>query len=583
MIASVLLSVTALTPWYIPAESTAARHLFGPAFLPHQIGQIGLYLALLVYATISIGRLTGHARARAKVFFVGGGVAALLALVLKLVAPYGKGFELAAGVPMLASVIFVSGAWLVSSQQLLDARHHLLAVLRRVLGLVAGAFVIAWLVETPWTGPRELQVIIATASGVGLALILDSLSGFLLERSVGRRSLEAAKALHRFTTEVAAMPAAELRGAAASDLAGILSSQEVAIYWRSGEQPSLWLVSYHPRPREISATLKNEHPLLVHSTRERAPWWISHHVQTLERGLEGLALCVPVIEREQVVLLVLVGHKRNVMGFSQAEVAAVQACALACHHTLTTRALLERENAQQQLVYAGKLAAGIAHNLRNPLAVVRAYLEADPGIPPAQLGELHTLAGTESERIQSTIDGLAALSRGERFALSPQDPAALIARAVDVNRAYLEECGADLVVVGPREPLLVLAEPWQLTTALTNLLRNSAEEIAREGQGTIRVEAVRSQPGCVEIRVSDSGRGLPAHIRDAVFSRDLFAQTTKATAAPGRRTGFGVGLHSTMLIVTIGHGGRFEYRAGAFVMTLPEAPLSGPRGNQYVQ
>lgn len=280
---------------------------------------------------------------------------------------------------------------------------------------------------------------------------------------------------------------------------------------------------------------------------------------------------MPVIERDQVLLLLLTGHKHGPLGFTQPEIAALQAWALACHHTLTTRALLERENAQQQLVYAGKLAAGIAHNLRNPLAIVRAYVEADPSMAKANLEELHDFALKETARIQSTVDGLMALSRGERFALEPHSLPKLVARALELNHSYFAESRARVEMLPPATDCRVMVEPWQFTTALTNLLRNSAEEVARAGGGWIRIEMDAGAPGWVEVRVRDSGRGLPEHIRDAVFTRDLFARTTKATAATGRRTGFGVGLHSTMLIVTIGHGGQFDYRDGAFVMTLPAA------------
>jgi signal transduction histidine kinase len=399
----------------------------------------------------------------------------------------------------------------------------------------------------------------------------------VVARSLSLLAPATADELQRFTTNIAALPVAELREHAAQRIAATLSCPNVAVYWRSAADQPLRRVSAHWVPADCPATLDDQHALLRRSARERAPWWLARRLPAIEATLAGFALCVPVVERDHVLLLVLTGHKSSPMGFSQPEIAALQSWALACHHTLATRAMLERENAQQQLVYAGKLAAGIGHNLRNPLAIVRAYLEADAAIPPGQMAELHDLALAESGRIQSTIDSLTALSRGERFTLAPCDLAALARRAVEVNAPYLAECRATVEIVA--DPALPpgLAEPFQLTTALTNLLRNSAEEVAREGGGWISAELAPAAPGWVEIRVSDSGRGLPAHIRDAVFSRDLFAQTTKPTSAPGRRTGFGIGLHSTMLIVTIGHGGHFDYRDQAFVLTLPAAS-SAPRG-----
>jgi len=571
MVASLLFAALALSPWFLPPETSPSNHVFGIGYMPHQVVQPILFGVLLIHASSEISNLKGFARSMAKLFFIGGGVTSLISAGFLMIAKHLSRPELFRGAPLVASAFYVVGAWAVSSQQLLDTRHHMLTVLRRAIGLIATAFIVTWLIDRIWSLPRELQVLIATASGLMLALFLDSVSGLIFDRSLMQASFEASCSLQKFSTEIAALPVAELRETAAQCLAKILSTNEVAIYWRSDANQPLRLVSSYNVLADCRTVLSDEHALIWISGRERTSWWLSRRLSSIEDDFGNLALCVPVLEQSQVLLIILTGHKRSVLGFTQPEIAALQAWALACHHTLTTRALLERENAQQQLVYAGKLAAGIAHNLRNPLAIVRAYVEADPSMAKTNLEELHDFALKETARIQSTVDGLMALSRGERFALEPHSLPTLVARALELNHSYFAESRARVEMVPPTTDCRVMAEPWQFTTALTNLLRNSAEEVAREGGGWIRIEMGVGAPGWVEVRVRDSGRGLPEHIRDAVFTRDLFAQTTKAIAATGRRTGFGVGLHSTMLIVTIGHGGQFAYRDGAFVMTLPAA------------
>ncbi len=571
-IAGVMLALIAVSPLYIPPESTEENRLRGPGYLPHQVGQLLLFLALPIYFTIATSRLQGALRSRAKVILVGGGITAAVLLCIQFLSILFGHSEFVHSVPLLGTAFYVVAAWIIASQQLLDARHVMLTVLRRTAGLIGAAFIITTLSERPSDLPRELQILLIAAMSVAVALIFDSASGAFLDRILTRASLNTARALQAFGTEIAGWSATDLREGMARQLATLASSHTVAIYWRNAPNQPLRMVSRHCGAMECPAQLSSDHPLIAQSAHERSAWWVARRLPSLESNWPHFALCVPVLEQNEVLLLVLTGHKQGPLGFSQTEISALQSWALACHHTLTTRALLERENAQQQLVYAGKLAAGIAHNIRNPLAIVRAYLEADPALPREETVELHQLALTESARIQSTIDGLAALSRGERFTLVPHDLDALLRRATEINAPYLAECRASVEITGAPGTPSVLAEPWQLTTALTNLLRNSAEEVAREGGGWIRFEFAPAAPGWLELRVRDSGRGLPDHIRDAVFSRDLFAQTTKPTAAPSRRTGFGIGLHSTMLIVTIGHGGRFEYRDQAFVLTLPAAP-----------
>lgn len=578
-IAGAVLALIAVSPLYIPPESTEENRLRGPGYLPHQVGQLLLFLALPIYFAVAVARLQGALRSRAKVILVGGGVTAAGLLCIQFLSILFGHSEFVHSVPLLGTAFYVVIAWIIASQQLLDSRHVMLTVLRRTAGLIGAAFIITTLSERPSDLPRELQILLIAAMSVTVALIFDSASGLVLDRALTRASLNTARALQAFGTEIAGWSASDLRTGMARQLATLASSHAVAIYWRNAANHPLRLVSCYCGDVECPTLLNQEHPLIVQSARERGPWWIARRLPTIESDWAQFALCAPVLEQDDVFLVVLTGHKQGPLGYSQAELSALQSWALACHHTLTTRALLERENAQQQLVYAGKLAAGIAHNIRNPLAIVRAYLEADPAIPREETAELHDLALAESARIQSTIDGLTALSRGERFALVPHDLDELVRRATEINAPYLAECRATVDLVSTPGSPPVLAEPWQLTTALTNLLRNSAEEVARDGGGWIRIEFGPTAPGWLELRLRDSGRGLPDHIRDAVFSRDLFAQTTKPTAAPGRRTGFGIGLHSTMLIVTIGHGGRFEYRDRAFVLTLPAAAEpSAPRG-----
>jgi len=270
--------------------------------------------------------------------------------------------------------------------------------------------------------------------------------------------------------------------------------------------------------------------------------------------------------------LMVVGASERMLGYSAAEISALHSIGVAVNHLLVMREMIARQAEQEQLALAGKLAAGIAHNIRNPLAVVRACLEVDPTLPNGAARELHEAAAVKVRSIQSTVDSLSALARGERFALERHDLASLI-RGVLVDQAdYLAQCGARVNFTDIENRWSGLVEPHQLAIALTNLIRNAAEEIAKDPKGGVVTIAVDGpSDDRLTIRVVDTGRGLPQHIVDAVFSRDLFAKTTKAEGRPARKTGYGIGLHSTMMIITTGHGGRFEYHDGAFHVSLPAA------------
>ncbi len=370
-----------------------------------------------------------------------------------------------------------------------------------------------------------------------------------------------------------------------AQIAAATDCQLVCLYWRQGATGLRLLASINTgASREVPGEIGTDDVFCSQSLSVKEPW-LTMDIMRNERPQwrQTVDVCVPVIHKEQVGFLMLLGKKRPMSGYAETELNALQSLATALHHALTVHALFEQEAAQRQLIYTGKIAAGIAHNVRNPLAVVRAYLEADDSLEPELRLELHRHAMDEIARIQGMVDGLSALARGELFALAPHDLHRVVATACATQADYLASCRAEVDVRFDAGRHMVLAEGTQITTALSNLLRNSAEEIAKTGvPGRIEFAIDSEDNKLTTLRITDTGRGLPVEIEQAMFSRDLFARTTKKQGALGRRTGYGIGLHSTMIIVNIGHGGQFTYRDRAFRISLQRAATTSPRREQQL-
>ncbi len=573
LLAAALLAVVALSNWYIhPEPIDGWAPLGGGYYVFHALfGSISIVLC--VHGVRQIVNLPVNQQRDFRLFFIGGAWGCLIATTVVCVFRFFDLPHLGYVSPGLAFLIFAGIGWSIAFRRGPGAQHRHLAVLRRLVVLLAVSSATLLVIGAAKTRlPVELSVILAVIGGGLGILALDRLLRRLQNHLTGHTEEEAAAQLRRLAVDVHAMSGRERSGDLAGILADVLACEPVALYWGEGKAGELTLISVHPAEAPVPATLAKDNEFAADSITHGEAWQLTESAVPLPAWAVDFQIGIPVLEGPAVQLLILLGESDRTLGYTTAEIAALQSLAAACNHSLAMRKMMEQQAGQKQLALTGKLAAGIAHNIRNPLAVVRASLEADPALPGAQARELHRAAADEVKRIQSTVDSLSALARGERFALERHDLALLIDRVLAAQAPYPAECGARGEAQLKPGVCFGMVEPHQLAIALTNLVRNAAEEIAKEpAGGVIAISASHTADAMVAIRVADTGRGLPRHIVEAVFTRELFAKTTKAEGRTTRRTGYGIGLHSTMLIITIGHGGRFEYHNGAFHLNVPDA------------
>jgi PAS domain S-box-containing protein len=221
----------------------------------------------------------------------------------------------------------------------------------------------------------------------------------------------------------------------------------------------------------------------------------------------------------------------------------------------------------QRLETAAGLAAGVAHEVNNPLAYVRSNLNHIDQAIDVVAEQVITLSGEKSEEIEElrmviaeSVDGVERISgivdRMRRFAslsqgeLGEVDVNAVTSEALKMaglhRRAAVELC------FDPADDLpTVQGSSEHLIQAVLNLTINAIQAVSQKGGGTVRV-ATRSRDDGVEICVSDDGPGIPSAIRDHVF--DPFFTTKN----PGE--GSGLGLSITYDIIRE-HQGVLELRS----------------------
>lgn len=232
----------------------------------------------------------------------------------------------------------------------------------------------------------------------------------------------------------------------------------------------------------------------------------------------------------------------------------------------------ERQNAIEQ----GRrdLVASISHDLRTPLASIRAMVEAlEDGVvrDPQTTEQYHAAMLQQVDRLSRLIDELFELSRLDSGPMSLRlqqvDLNELVLETVDSLRPTAIQQGVQLNLAVPSAPLTTLVDADRLQRVIANLVQNAIRHTP-EG-GTIKV-SVRSAGQEVAVEVIDSGEGIGPKEAQRVFDR--FYRGEKARTA-GDSTGAGLGLTIAKAIVEA-HQGRIwvdaEPRQGArFVFTLP--------------
>jgi signal transduction histidine kinase len=218
----------------------------------------------------------------------------------------------------------------------------------------------------------------------------------------------------------------------------------------------------------------------------------------------------------------------------------------------------------EQLAALGKLAAGVAHEVRNPLTGMKLLVEAAlrPGKrKPLSEEDLEVIHG-EITRLEETVGNFLAFARLPAPQRQVCDLREALARPLDLVRARARQQQVKLTVEAPDRPLPVSLDAGQFGTVLVNLFLNALDVMPRGGE--LRVELEDDGREC-RLRVRDSGPGVAPEVAGRLFTP--FTST--------KPTGTGLGLSLSRRIVEE-HGGTITAdnhpEGGAcFTITLPRA------------
>jgi PAS domain S-box-containing protein len=237
---------------------------------------------------------------------------------------------------------------------------------------------------------------------------------------------------------------------------------------------------------------------------------------------------------------------------------------VAIRHDITQLKLAEEQIRQQtielqrasQLSFIGELAAGLAHEIKNPLAGIQGAVDILIRRRDANDPEREALEGVrhQVQRIDATVRALLERARPRSLKLTRVSLSELMQTTVDLARAQQSgrsgKRGIQIDLIPPADDIVVNADAAQIEDAVLNLVINAIEAVDDFGRVTVSVSRAETADEEMEeavIEVSDNGRGISEENISLIFN-PFFTTSSGGT---------GLGLPAVRRIARL-HGGRVE-------------------------
>lgn len=281
------------------------------------------------------------------------------------------------------------------------------------------------------------------------------------------------------------------------------------------------------------------------------------HSERLARRLEAMAgmnadLVIPLPSGDLVLGWLALADEVDGDGFSEEEIARMARLGLHAAGTVENIHSFDQLKEEHRLSGLGTMAAGLAHEIRNPLAGIRGAAQYLAASRPAEdgEGEMVQVIIDETDRLNRIVAQFLDYARQLRVAPEPVSPGAVVAATARALAVEAERVGVDIVEdCDPALPLAQLDED-KLRQVMLNLGQNALRAMPQGGTLSFRVRRgeladprARHRP-CVEFSVEDTGVGIAPEDLDRLFVPFF---TT-------RHDGTGLGLAISQRIVQAHHG-----------------------------
>lgn len=260
------------------------------------------------------------------------------------------------------------------------------------------------------------------------------------------------------------------------------------------------------------------------------------------------SLLVPLYGRTRP-LGILGAHSRQPRDFSEEEVAQLQILANAISCSLIAQEQQQAQHSQkllraEQMMAIGQVAAGVAHELRNPLTSIKGLVQVNVreltnrGIPSEDLDVIEH----EIRRMERTLQTFLDFAKPPKPNRQVVDLSPIVERVLALIGGRARKQNVSLEFTRPQTQVVASVDNDQIQQLVLNLVLNALDAMPRSGR--IEVELQPSQDGFVNLYIRDNGPGIAPQILPKVFE----------TFVSSKETGVGLGLPLSRRIAE-DHGG----------------------------
>jgi signal transduction histidine kinase len=229
------------------------------------------------------------------------------------------------------------------------------------------------------------------------------------------------------------------------------------------------------------------------------------------------------------------------------------------------RDLREQLRHKERLAALGQVAAGVAHELRNPLATIRLRTQMNQrAVSDSAVQQSCSMVLEEIDRLNGIVERLLYFSRPLNLKVESFDLVLLVKDCIDAKATMLRSESIRFVFDATGAPVIIRGDRSKLYQVFDNILSNAIDALGMVGTVELRVP---DKNGYVTVECSDDGHGIPEEIRDKLF--DPFFTT--------RPKGIGLGLSIAYEIVQA-HDGTIEITSSPTKGTIVTVrlPAAGP-------